>query len=282
MESNGKNTPLFIVFYLDRDMMMNQEIISNYKRFKDISKVFWEDNRQFINISPSHVPSRPIAQNYQEIFGDDFGIITFDAHLDLSDSGNTHGTWITQKLAGITAVIGGWAETRRDFEEANSSFAFLEPEVESIISNREFIDWLRGKKIYISLDLDYFSRSQTNFLGYSNYWHRNKIIGHSMNLEQMFALQNNNYHSCTPNLAGKSLGFFPDLKIFAQNKKDSLKKQSDDIIIILREISKLCRQNSALLLSIDFVEYSPTCDWLQLTIKEFIGKYPTLLASLNH
>jgi hypothetical protein len=30
MESNGKNSPLFIVFYLDRDMMANQEIMEGF------------------------------------------------------------------------------------------------------------------------------------------------------------------------------------------------------------------------------------------------------------
>jgi hypothetical protein len=30
MESNGKNSPLFIVFYLDRDMMANQVIMEGF------------------------------------------------------------------------------------------------------------------------------------------------------------------------------------------------------------------------------------------------------------
>ncbi|MHA2244809.1 MAG: hypothetical protein ACXADY_07550 [Candidatus Hodarchaeales archaeon] len=258
------------------------EKIFDTKKFSDISEVTWEDNRQFINIATSHAPSRYIAMNYWETFGDDFGIVTLDAHLDLLDSEFMHGAWITKDLARITTVIGGWAEVIYDFEDAEPSLAFLAPDIDSINTNREFIAWLRDKKIYISLDLDYFRISQTDFLGYSNYWHRNKIIGHSMNIKQMLEEQNKNNQSNSQLLLGEALGFFPNLEAFVRNKKKSLKKQSDDIFITLNEISQLCSKNSATILSIDFVEYSPTCDWQQLTIKELMENYPRYHAVMDN
>ncbi len=39
MESNGNNTPLFIVFYLDRDMMANQEIMEGFANQVDSALV---------------------------------------------------------------------------------------------------------------------------------------------------------------------------------------------------------------------------------------------------
>ena len=251
---------------------IHEEIIGT-KRFSDISEVSWEDNRQVINIATSHAPSRYISLDYWEEFGDNFGIVTLDAHLDLLDSEFIHGAWITKELASITAVVGGWAATSYDFKHAESSLAFLVPDIDSIISNRDFLTWLRGKKIYLSLDLDYYRFSQTNFLGYSNYWHRDKIIGHSMNFEQMLTKQNKDNQLGSPVLLGKSLNFFPNLEVFIKNKRKSIKKQSNDILSTLREITRLCRKNSATLLSIDFVEYSPTCDWQQLTVKELIKNY---------
>lgn len=250
------------------------EKILGTKRFNDISTVLWEDNRQRINIATSHAPSRYIAEDYWEEFGNDFGVITLDAHLDLSDSRKIHGAWITKELASITTVIGGWADTSYDFEDASCLFPFIEPNLYDIISNRDLYTWLRGKKIYLSIDLDYYQCSQTDFLGYSNYWHRNKIIGHSMTIEQILAEQNEDNQLTTPFLLGKSLGFFSNLEIFTRKKKESLKKQTTEILHTLREIMRLCRKNSATLLSIDFVEYSPICDWHQLTINEFVENYP--------
>ncbi|UCG89730.1 MAG: hypothetical protein JSU57_04445 [Candidatus Heimdallarchaeota archaeon] len=257
------------------------ERIFGTKSFKDISEIGWEDNRHLINIATSHAPSRYIALDYWEKFGDDFGIITIDAHLDLSDSQKMHGAWITKELASITTVIGGWADTSHDIENATSLFAFIEPNVKKLISSHGLHAWLRGKKIYLSIDLDYYRLSHTAFLGYSNYWHRNKIIGHSMNIEQMFKEKNFENHSNTPLLLGKYLHFFPNLETFEKNKKISLKNQSNEIFATLREIVLLCHKNSANVLSIDFVEYSPACDWQQLTIKEFMGNFPKYSAIIG-
>ncbi|MFX1286233.1 MAG: hypothetical protein ACFFB5_21545 [Promethearchaeota archaeon] len=251
------------------------------KSFTDISEVSWEDNRRVINIATSHAPSRYIALDYLEKFRDNFGIITLDAHLDLSDSQKMHGAWINKKLAGITAVIGGWAETSYDIDDSDSSLAFFAPNMESISSNREFLSWLKGKKIYVTLDLDYYQLSQAAFLGYSNYWHRNKIIGHSMNIEQILLVQSYKNQLNSPIPLGKYLHFFPDLEVFEKNKKLSLKKQSDEIFVTLRDVARLCQKNSACLLSIDIVEYSPVCDWQQLTIREFMENYSRYMAIID-
>jgi len=278
IDFTGLIDPYFIQKFHNLIKGSIHEKILGTKSFTDISEVNWEDNRQIINIATSHAPSRYIALDYLEKFQDEFGIITLDAHLDLSDSKFMDGAWINKRLASNTAVIGGWAETSYDFVDANSSLAYLAPDMNDISSNREFLSWLKSKKIYVSLDLDYFQLSQTTFLGYSNYWHRNKIIGHSMNIEQMLTEQNLKHHSNTPFLLGKYLHFFPSIEIFEKNKKISLKKQSEEIFATLREIVRLCRKSSAHLLSIDFVEYSPVCDWQQLTIKEFINNYPKYIA----
>ncbi|MFX0122510.1 MAG: hypothetical protein ACFFAE_02670 [Candidatus Hodarchaeota archaeon] len=257
------------------------EKILGTKSFNDITKVSWEDNRHIINIATSHVPSRFIAKEYWRKFGDNFGIITLDAHLDLSYSKEIHGAWITKELANITTVIGGWADTNYDFEDVSWLFPFIEPNVCDMISNRDLHSWLRGKKIYLSIDLDYYPFSQIDFLGYSNFWHRNKIIGHSMTIKQMLAERNEDNHLTTPLLLGESLGFFPNLENFTLKKKESLKKQTSKILIALKTIKHLCRKNSATLLCIDFVEYSPICDWHQLTIIEFVKNYPNFKAIIS-
>lgn len=251
------------------------------RSFDDISTFFWEDKRQRINIATSHAPSRLIAEDYWQQFGDDFGIITFDAHLDLSNSQGIHGAWITKELASITSVIGGWADTSHDYEDASNYFPFIEPNVKELFSNRDLFTWIKGKKIYLSIDLDYYQLSQRDYLGYSNFWHRNKIIGHSMTINQILEEQNESRNVNSPLLLGKSLGFFSDLDIFTQRKKESLKNQTKMILNTLKKIEHLCRKNSASLLCIDFTEYSPICDWNQLTIKEFMQNYSRFQAIVH-
>lgn len=103
-----------------------------------------------------------------------------------------------------------------------------------------------------------------------------------MNIEQILEEQNRNNQSNSPLLLGESLVFFPNLEIFVKNKKKSLKKQSDDIFVTLNEITQLYRKNSATLLSIDFVEYSPACDWQQLTIRELMENYTRYQAIIDY
>ena len=254
------------------------EKILGTRSFDDISTLFWEDKRQKINIATSHAPSRLIAEDYWQQFGDDFGIITFDAHLDLSNSQGIHGAWITKELASITSVIGGWADTSHGYEDASSLFPFIESNIKDISSNSGLHTWLKGKMIYLSIDLDYYQLSQKDYLGYSNFWHRNKIIGHSMTIDQILAEQSEDCNVNSPLLLGKSLGFFSNSDFFTERKMKSLKNQTTEILNNLKYITRLCRKNSATLLCIDFVEYSPICDWHQLPINEFIQNYPKLQA----
>ncbi len=281
IDFSGLIDPNFKKQFLSKIKGPIHEKILGTKRFKDISTVSWEDNRQKINIATSHAPSRYIAEDYWEEIGTDFGIITFDAHLDLSNSQKIHGAWITKELASITTVVGGWADSSYDFEEASCLFPFIESNIEDVSSNRDLNTWLRGKKIYISIDLDYYQLSQRDYLGYSNFWHRNKIIGHAMTIEQMLAEQNEDKQLDTPLLLGKSLNFFSNLETFTRKKKESLKKQTTGIEFILKKLAQICHKNSATLLCIDFVEYSPICDWHQLTINEFIQNFPRFRAIIH-
>lgn len=258
------------------------EHILGTKSFLDITKILWENKRRIINIATSHAPSRFIAKNYlREYSQEEFAIITFDAHLDLSDHNSIHGAWITKELASVTAVIGGWGEVSSDIKDSTSSLAFLAPDLESLIINRDFLRWLKGKKIYLSVDLDYYKLSQRKFLGYSNYWHRNKIIGHSKNLGQLLQEKNEEITVNQPLMAGIFLEFFPNLEFFIQQKKKTIQKQTKEILHLLLRMSRLFHTNSAKILSIDFVEYSPICDWQQLTIKEFIANYHSLFSIIQ-
>ena len=211
IDLSGLIDPNFIQEFPSLIKQPAHEIILNTRRFDDISSISWEDNRQTLNISTSHAPSRFIAEAYWDRFGEDFGIITFDAHLDLSNSQNLHGAWITKDLASITTVIGGWADTSQDFEEATGLFSFIEPNITSVISNRDLQTWLKDKKIYLNIDLDYYQLLQGDYLGYSNFWHRNKFIGHSMTIEQLLAEQIEEYQMNSSFLLGKALGFFSNL-----------------------------------------------------------------------
>jgi hypothetical protein len=252
--------------------------------FVDLSSVVWEENRKFLNIATSHAPSRFIARRYAKLYGNDFGIISIDAHLDMFNTDVIHNAWISPDLVTKTAVIGGWAEFKEDIDRAKSLLAYLEPNEDGIILNSEFIKWFSGKKIYLTLDLDYFRLSQHKFMGYSNYWHRNKIIGHSMNIGQLlekYSVERNFDHLIS---VGNILEIFSELESFLQEKKHSIHMQSKKIEDLLRLLEEVCMNNATTLLSIDFVEYSPICDYQKLTLKELELKYQTfynLLCSIK-
>ncbi|MFX0051521.1 MAG: arginase family protein [Candidatus Hermodarchaeota archaeon] len=250
--------------------------IIGIKKYNEISEKIWETNRRVLNIATSHAPSRFIAQDYRQEYGDSLGIITIDAHYDLDNYGFAHGAWLTNNLADITAGIGGWAEKTSDLNDI-TSFAFFSPNFTELTCDRKFAEWLKGKKIHVTLDLDYFRSSKLNFLGYSNYWHREKIIGHSMNIEQELEESATDNSLSNQFMVGKHLGIFSDLENFIENKKNSIKKETGEIFRTIDVISKLIKKSSAKLLSIDFVEYSPICDWHLLTINEFITNYANIL-----
>jgi hypothetical protein len=276
LDFTGLIDPFFKKSFLNLIEQEPHKKLIGIKKYNEISEKIWEINRRILNIATSHAPSRFIVKNYHQEYGDSLGIITIDAHYDLNNCGFTHGAWLSKDLAGITAAIGGWAEKTSDLN-ASTSFAFFSPNLNDLINNREFAEWLKGKKIHVTLDLDYYRSSKLNFLGYSNYWHRDKIIGHSMNIEQ--ELEESTIDKLLSNqfMVGKHLGFFSNLENFIENKKNSIKKESSEIFSTIYIISKLIKKSSAKLISIDFVEYSPICDWHLLTINEFIRNYSKLL-----
>ena len=82
-------------------------------------------------------------------------------------------------------------------------------------------------------------------------------------------------------LLREMLGIYSDLESFIQDKKKSLWNQSGKIEELLRSLVNFCRENYASFLSIDFVEYSPICDYQQLTIKEFERNYQNFFSILS-
>ncbi|MFX0170954.1 MAG: hypothetical protein ACFE9L_03450 [Candidatus Hodarchaeota archaeon] len=280
LDFTGLIDPFFKKSFLSLIEKEPHKKLIGIKAYNEISEKIWETNRRVLNIATSHAPSRFIAQDYHQKYGDSLRIITIDAHYDLDNCGFTHGAWLSNDLVGITAVIGGWAEKTSDLNTI-TSFAFFSPNLNNLINNRKFVEWLKGKKIHITLDLDYYRSSKLNFLGYSNYWHRNKIIGHSMNIEQELEESTSDKLLSNQLMVGKHLGLFSNLENFIENKKNSIKKESSEIFRTIYVISKLIKKSSAKLISIDFVEYSPICDWHLLTINEFIKNYAYFLSMIN-
>ena len=237
--------------------------------YNELSGNIWEEDERFLNIATSHAPSRFIANRYSRIIRDNFCIVTVDAHLDMSSDNYIHNAWINDDLAIKTAVIGGWIENQRDIIESKPYLAFLEPTFNRLTLNPLFAEWIENKIIYLTLDLDYFHISQHKFMGYSNFWHRDRIVGHSMNFEQVldeYVIKNKNFDQLC---MGRILDVYSDLDTFLQEKKNSIKQQSKIIEELLKVIVEFCIDYSATLLRVDFVEYSPICDYQQLTIKEF-------------
>ncbi|MFX0183161.1 MAG: hypothetical protein ACFE95_08790 [Candidatus Hodarchaeota archaeon] len=280
LDFTGLIDPIFEKNFLSLIKKDPHKKIFDIKSYMEISDILWESEPHVLNIATSHAPSRFIAQSYYEEYRDDFGILTIDAHFDFVAGEFIHGAWLTNDLVRKTAIIGGWAENVTDLNNI-TSLAFYSPSLNALINKRNFIDWLEGKKLYITLDLDYYQPSKSKFLGYSNYWHRDKVIGHSMNIEQELEKYNIDKFLFHPFLIGKYLGYFSDLDNFVKQKKNSIKMESSEIFRIISLIAKVCQKNSAKLLSIDFVEYSPICDWQQLTINEFIGNYSKLLSIIT-
>ena len=259
-----------IVSYLQES---NHLDLSNITKFAELSEIESKDYRKFINVSTSHAPSRFIAKEYIHSIGDKFGIITIDAHLDMFNRDFIHNAWITNDIASFTTVIGGWADVMDDIQLAKSVLAFYEPNITDLSFNSNFIKWIADRKIYLTIDLDFFHSSQSKFMGYSNYWHRDKIIGHSMNFEQILEERIIKTKVKNSRMAGYLLGIFHELESFVKMKKRSLKLQSGEIEKLLELIVSIFKSNSATLLCVDFVEYSPICDYRQLTLKELERKY---------
>ncbi|MFW9853866.1 MAG: arginase family protein [Candidatus Thorarchaeota archaeon] len=244
----------------------------NYSDLEKISPPLWDDQRRFINLSPSHAPSRYIAQKYFSDVGNDLAIISFDAHFDLaSPLGTIHGNWLSDELSKRTAVIGGWAEASSDRRRAQHSLRFLTPSFISLIDDPEFTSWLSGKKTYVTIDLDYFTIGQSPFLGYANYWHRNRIIGHTLNLDQL--LESKKEDNSNIDWLGE-LFDYPNLGGFSAKKKKNIRRTSSELFRILAQLAEAFEETPTVsLLALDIVEYSPICDWNFLTLKELIDFY---------
>ena len=253
--------------------------------FMNLDNTFCSFNRKFINLASSHAPSRYIAESYFIKHKKKLAIISFDAHFDLETRGIFNNAWITKKLASSVILIGGWAETKSDLVIASNLFPFIFENLDEILTTSKFMSWIQNKQIYVTIDLDFFPISQHNYLGYSNYWHREYLIGHANTFLQLLSslfmngkIFNQSKNISPQSLVGEILEFFPSLKKFHDLKLRSLEKQSIDLVNLLKTLNRIIQECSANLLSIDLVEYSPICDWNQLTIKKLIEGYSQIIA----
>jgi arginase family enzyme len=247
----------------------------NYNDLEIMAPPTWDDQRRFINLSSSHAPSRLIAKKYLSEFGNKFAIISIDAHFDMSSSlGVIHSNWLTEELSERTAVVGGWAEASSDRKRAQHNLKFVSSSLTTLLDDLEFKRWLSGKKIYVTIDLDYFTYGQSPFLGYANYWHRDKIIGHTMNIDQLFEAKIEDNH----NLIWLGTLFdYHNLGDFIARKKKSIRTVSSELSQMLTQLVNVFENTPRVsLLALDFVEYSPICDWNNMTLNELIGHYPKM------
>jgi len=258
--------------------------LQGLNNFMDINGDFCQFNRNFINLATSHAPSRYVAELYLIKYKEKFSIISFDAHFDLDSRDIVNNLWITKKLASNVILIGGWAETNSDYALSSNSFPFIFGDPDEILTTPKVVSWIRDKQIYVTIDLDFFPISQYGYLGYSNYWHREYLIGHANTFQQCLSKvflngRKLNQSKDLPKTysVGKMLDFFPNLKKFHKLKLRSLERQSLSLLNLLKSLNRIIQECSANLLSIDLVEYSPICDWNQLTIKELIKLYPHLI-----
>ncbi len=248
--------------------------------YTNLSGNLWDDYSTQLNISTSHAPAQFIATEYLSNFKEKFCILTLDAHLDYRNNELIHNAWITEVLAGKTIAVGLWGDPSNELIDT-SNFAFTAQQLEDLIYDTRLNRWLQGKCVYVTIDLDYYKISKNPFLGYANFWHRNLIIGHSMNLEQQLEMIMEQLPNSNINI-GKLLGFFTDLASFKSIKIESIEKQSVEILKTLKTISRLINQCSAKILRLDFVEYSPLTDWEQLTFIEFSKKYNQFYKTIEY
>ncbi|MHA1330423.1 MAG: arginase family protein, partial [Candidatus Hodarchaeales archaeon] len=250
--------------------------LKNTKCYSEITEeqVLFVDKK--INIGTSHAPSKIKASNFINEYDDDVAIISIDAHFDLQEKDLIHGKWITKEIAPYVIMVGGWAESEYDFESDRDKFMFYFQSIQDLTENRSLKDWIRNKKIYITLDLDYFKLSSTSYFGYSNYWHRNYLIGHSNTFSQLLGEKLDTASTRLINSqisAGKILGYFKNLDEFKEKKVQSIAQQTKEMVGLLKIIEHVLAGNSARIISFDFVEYSPICDWNYLTISELIKEF---------
>ena len=111
------------------------------------------------------------------------------------------------------------------------------------------------------------------YLGLSSYWHRNFFIGHSLNIKQVIESQYDFQIEFPKKIDGIELQIFQDLTSFIEQKQQSISVQLEFMIRFLKLVRELFQDTSTSILSFDIVEYSPICDWQNLTIDGFINKF---------
>lgn len=247
----------------------------------NIQKGFIKHSRKKINLLTSHAPSREVALNYLNSEEKKVVIINIDAHLDFSPVSPVAGNiWITPEIAKHSIVIGGWDESTQDIKEAKSFFKYIFTDFEDFFENDKIINYLNGAKVYITLDLDYFCHEELcryNFLGISNYFHRQRFIGHAKTINQVLSeeIVANNYSSefNVINEAGISLKNGCDIKDFRKSKIISIERMKSKIIIYLSRLFLQLKDLDTSILSLDIVEFSPSCDWENLSLNRLNPLY---------
>ncbi len=246
--------------------------ILNTSSFDDIPENSWEISNKMITLATSHAPSRYKAENFLQEYKDNFRILTFDAHLDLGNYNGIHGAWISDSLAKRVAMVGGWAELEEELTRGTKAIRYLHSTHESLKNDTSFQNWIKGKNVYITIDLDFF-RPKAKFLGLCSFWHRNLFIGHSLNLNQQIQLLPNPIDLSVPTLLGKEINILRDLQSFRNLKLKSIEFQIQELIRLIDEISLLLQANNSSLLGLDLVEYSAICDWEQITINALVKNF---------
>jgi hypothetical protein len=251
-------------------------LLKDTKNYENLYSNPWEIDYELINLATSHAPSRIKANKFLQDYPENLIIISFDAHYDIGGSGIIHGAWLTEELLKRTAIIGGWSESKFELLNLSNKPIIYENELEIVLNDSKFRKWIREKFVYITFDLDYF-RNEKKFEGLSSYWHRNLINGHSMNLFQEIEVLTTKNISIDKKAIGAYLGFFQNLSDFQSNKQKSIFIQINYMIDILGRFFEVLKEESVVLLNLDIVEYSPLCDWKNLTIKELIKVYDSII-----
>jgi hypothetical protein len=273
--------------YVDLRGLINKEFEGRFKQllrsdphynlldtssFAEIPSDSWEISNKMLTIATSHAPSRYKAQKLLGRYKEKFRIITIDAHYDLGNYTKIHGAWITDKLARHTCVIGGWAETLHELRAAQKVIPYIKPKIAKLSEDNSFLGWIADKKVYISIDLDFFPPTE-EYLGLSSFWNRNLFLGHSLNLNQQIQMLMGNIDLTTPLLIGKEIDFFEDLSSFRQDKYKSINAHMQLLTKLIEDIVIIFQNTASSLIGLDLVEYSPICDWEHLTIDAILKNF---------
>lgn len=268
IDLTGLINPIFEIQLPNLTKISPHKKITETRDYNDIQVDSWEIDYKRLNIATSHAPSRFKAQNYMKKYTNDFRIITLDAHIDIGKSDLIHSAWLTPDLAKKTALIGGWSESSEDATYAQGLFPFISYQMNDLLEKKLFKNWIEGKKVYFTIDLDFFPYKD-NYMGLSNFWHRNLFIGHALNLKQRIELLEDVEVGLNNKLAGVELHIFDNISSFMKQKSDSIQQQICQINDLLKDLIDFFQETSASLLGLDLVEYSPICDWQNLTIEGF-------------